>query len=77
MVWVELHGGRRDKIDTALADALEKMGLCRRIEERPTYQTRDMRAVSEIDALRAEADKRGLKYHPRIGVAKLRALLAD
>ncbi len=31
--------------------------------------------LDEVDALRAELDRRGIKYHHRAGVAKLRELL--
>lgn len=49
----------------------------RRLAERvgQTYKTRDMRASSGLDELKAEADRRGIKYHHRAGVPKLRELL--
>ena len=79
LVWVELRGGRREKVEPVIADFLEAHKAGRRIVEHPapTYQTRAMRAEapSEIDTLRAALDARGIKYHGRAGAAKLRALL--
>lgn len=78
-VWVELRGGRREKVEPAIADFLEAHGAGKRIVEQaaPVYQTRALQAEtpSEIDTLRAALDARGIKYHGRAGVAKLRALL--
>lgn len=74
--------GREEMMPRRFADILAKMG-------RVTYQTRDMQAEPvrsasaeatkeiEADNLRAELDNRGIKYHHRAGVAKLRELLAD
>lgn len=39
------------------------------------YRTRELRPESEVDLLRAECDRRGIKYHHRAGVPKLRELL--
>jgi hypothetical protein len=86
-VKVELiANGRQATLSEAVARLLVKMGKARVVDEAPvmgdlTYQTRRMSASdapppSEVDALRAEADRRGLKYHPRAGVAKLREVLA-
>lgn len=66
------NGMQRDVRDS-VGDAL----VARRLA-RPIYQTRDMRAaepIDELSALKAEADRRGIKYHHRAGVAKLRELL--
>lgn len=71
--------GREEMMSRRFADILSKMG-------RVTYQTRDMQAeparpepakpaTDEAAQLRAELDKRGIKYHHRAGVAKLRELL--
>jgi len=65
--------GQQREVRDSVGEAL----IARRLA-RPVYQTRDMRAaepVDELSALRAEADKRGIKYHHRAGVAKLRELL--
>lgn len=79
LVWVELRGGRREKVEPAIADFLEANNAGRRIVEHPapTYQTRALQAetASEIDTLRAALDARGIRYHGRMGVVKLRALL--
>ena len=43
------------------------------------YTTRELRpatdSASELDRLRAECDQRGIKYHHRAGVARLRELV--
>lgn len=81
LVWVELRGGRREKVDPAIADFLEANKAGKRIVEAaaPVYQTRAMQAQtpSEIDTLRAALDARGVKYHHRAGVDKLRELLGE
>ena len=81
LVWVELRGGRREKVESAIADFLEANKAGRRIVEAaaPVYQTRAMQAQtpSEIDTLRAALDARGIKYHHRAGVDKLRELLGE
>lgn len=79
LVWVELRGGRREKVDPAVADFLEANKAGRRVvgAAAQVYQTRALQAKepSEIDGLRAALDARGIKYHGRAGVTKLRALL--
>ena len=81
LVWVELRGGRREKVEPAIADFLEANKAGRRVIEAvaPTYQTRALQAKepSEIAALRAALDARGIKYHHRAGVDKLRELLSE
>jgi hypothetical protein len=65
--------GQQREVRDSVGDEL----IARRIA-RPAYQTRDLRAVETVDelsALKAEADRRGIKYHHRAGVAKLRELL--
>lgn len=65
--------GQQREVRDSVGEAL----IARRLA-RPVYQTRDMRAagpVDELSALKAEADRRGIKYHHRAGVAKLRELL--
>ena len=71
---LELKNGRRRSFHPQVAKVLVARGLAK---EPMTYQTREMRAETpdESDVLRAELDKRGIKYHHRAGVAKLRALL--
>jgi hypothetical protein len=75
-VELELKNGRRKAFPAKLAKVLVARGLGKEM----TYQTREIRAEApkapdEADALRAELDKRGIKYHHRAGVAKLRELL--
>lgn len=75
-VELELKNGRRKAFPAKLAKVLVARGLGREM----TYQTREIRAEApkapdEADGLRAELDKRGIKYHHRAGVAKLRELL--
>lgn len=78
--------GKQATLSEAVARLLVKKGKARIVEDGApakaelTYQTRRMSAsdapeANEVDTLRAEADRRGLKYHPRAGAAKLRELL--
>lgn len=80
---LELKNGKRRKFHANVAKVLVARGLAR---EPGGYQTRELRAEvsapapvpvvdDELEALKAEADKRGIKYHHRAGVAKLRELL--
>lgn len=78
---LELKNGKRRKFHANVAKVLVARGLAR---EPAAYQTRELRAEvpapapvvdDELEALKAEADKRGIKYHHRAGVAKLRELL--
>ena len=75
-VELELKNGRRKAFNPRVAKVLLGRGLAR---ETMGYQTRELRAaepvLDEADRLRAELDKRGIKYHHRAGVAKLRELL--
>ena len=74
-VELELKNGSRKAFNQKIAKVLVARGLAR---EAMGYQTRELRAESvldEADRLRAELDKRGIKYHHRAGVAKLRELL--
>jgi hypothetical protein len=74
-VELELKNGTRKAFNQKVAKVLVARGLAR---ETMGYQTREMRAepvLDEADRLRAELDKRGIKYHHRAGVAKLRELL--
>ena len=78
-VELELKNGRRKVFPAKLAKVLVARGLGREM----TYQTRELRAApaskptedEEVKRLRAELDKRDIKYHHRAGVAKLRELL--
>lgn len=76
---LELKNGKRRKFHANVAKVLVARGLGTEVSM--GYQTREMRAEpakaepDEADALRAELDKRGIKYHHRAGVAKLRELL--
>ena len=82
-VELELKNGKTRKFHPQVAKVLVARGMGREMG----YQTREMRAAPEVtpqttqdveaDALRAELDKRGIKYHHRAGVAKLRELLED
>lgn len=84
---LELKNRKRRKFHANVAKVLVARGLAR---EPGGYQTRELRAEvpapapastpepvvdDELEALKAEADKRGIKYHHRAGVAKLRELL--
>ena len=77
-VELELKNGKRRSFPAPLAKVLVARGVGR---EPMGYQTRELRAapqaqpVDETGALRAELDKRGIKYHHRAGAAKLRELL--
>lgn len=77
-VEVELRNGAVK----SLPEKLAKVWIARGLARKPMgYQTRELRAapqaapVDEADALRAELDRRGIKYHHRAGPAKLRELL--
>lgn len=82
-----LKNGKRRKFAAPLAKVLISRGMGQEIPAQ-VYQTRDMRAATpettsqvavddekEVSALKAQADKRGIKYHHRAGAAKLRELL--
>lgn len=80
---LELKNGKRRKFHANVAKVLVARGLAR---EPVGYQTRELRAElpapvpvadDELEALKAEADRRGIKYHHRAGVAKLRELLSN
>lgn len=71
-VELTLKNGKTRTFHPQVAKVLERKGL--------GYQTREMRAekkpaLDDVEALKAEADRRGIKYHHRAGVAKLRELL--
>ena len=80
---LELKNGKRRKFHANVAKVLVARGMGKEVMG---YQTRELRAEparspepvqdSELEALKAEADKRGVKYHHRAGVARLRELLA-
>lgn len=76
-VELELKNGKKRKFHAQVAKVLVARGMGK---EAMGYQTRELRAeapkpVDELEALKAEADKRGIAYHHRAGVAKLRELL--
>lgn len=77
---IEYKANRMQRnVRESVGKALVANGIAREVEQPKTaaYQTRDMRAESEVDILRAECKRRGIKFHHRAGVAKLRALLKD
>lgn len=60
--------------------SLVNRGLAREVKSEPApgrYLDREMKPESDIDRLRAECDRRGIKYHHRAGEARLRELLKD
>lgn len=77
-VELKLKNGKVKQFPEPVAKVLVARGL-------GAYQTRELRAApasvpapakdNELEALKAEADKRGIKYHHRAGVARLRELL--
>ncbi len=78
-VELELKNGKRKSFSAQVAKVLVARGLGSEVQG---YQTRELRAApsrpteaDELEALRAELDKRGIKYHHRAGAAKLRELL--
>jgi len=79
-VELELKNGKRRSFHSQVAKVLVARGIGREVMG---YQTRELRAApeakpsedDEVVTLRAELDKRGIKYHHRAGVAKLRELL--
>lgn len=78
----QFKNGRTKVMSARFADILAKMG-------KGEYATREMRAAKnlpgtrgevdidelDIDALRALADERGVKFHEKAGADKLRSLL--
>ena len=71
-VELTLKNGKTRAFHPMVAKVLEARGM--------GYQTREVRAVvvqesDELAKLKSEADRRGIKYHHRAGVAKLRELL--
>lgn len=89
-VELELKNGRRKAFPEKLAKVLVKRGVgayqTRELRAEspapapePTAQPQSDGAsqdsMSEVDKLRAELDSRGISYHHRAGVAKLRELL--
>lgn len=88
-VELELKNGKRRAFNAQVAKVLVARGIGREVvqeEVSQRYMTRDMRCGApapvqenpvsdELSELKAEADRRGIKYHHRAGVAKLRALL--
>lgn len=76
--------GMQRTVPDAIGQSLIDRKLARSVEgEVPAdpapgrYRTRELRPESEVDLLRAECDRRGIKYHHRAGVPKLRELLKD
>ena len=76
--------GMQRTVPDAIGQSLIDRNLARSVEgEVPVnhtpgrYSTRELRPESEVDRLRAECDRRGIKYHHRAGVPKLRELLKD
>jgi len=74
--------GMQRTVPDAIGQSLIDRNLARSVEgEAPDdpapgrYRTRELRPESEVDLLRAECDRRGIKYHHRAGVPKLRELL--
>ena len=74
--------GMQRTVPDAIGQSLIDRNLARSVEgEVPAdpvsgrYRTRELRPESEVDLLRAECDRRGIKYHHRAGVQKLRELL--
>lgn len=60
--------------------SLINRGLAREVKSEPApgrYLDRQLKPESEVDRLRAECDRRGIKYHHRAGEARLRELLKD
>lgn len=69
------NNGRTSQMTERYAKVLEKLG-------RGTYSEMDSKKVQqnevpEVEQLRAEAEKRGIPYHHRAGIAKLRELLGE
>jgi len=67
------NNGRTAQMTERYAKVLEKLG-------RGTYSELGTEKnlssdFSEVEQLRAEAEKRGISYHHRAGIAKLRELL--
>ena len=76
--------GMQREVRDSVGRALVKSGLAREVkpevkaEPAPgRYLDREMKTESEVDRLRAECERRGIKYHHRAGEAKLRELLKD
>jgi hypothetical protein len=68
--------GMQREVRDSIGRVLVKRGLAREVKAAP-YLDRQMKPESEVDRLRAECDSRGIKYHHRAGVPKLRELLKD
>lgn len=74
--------GMQRTVPDAIGQSLIDRNLARAVdgEADPApgrYRTRELRPESDVDLLRAECDRRGIKYHHRAGVPKLRELLKD
>ena len=76
--------GMQRTVPDAIGQSLIDRNLARSVDgEVPAdpapgrYRTRELRPESDVDLLRAECDRRGIKYHHRAGVPKLRELLKD
>ena len=70
----------RRTVSPNVGKSLVNRGLAREVKSDPApgrYLDREMKPESDIDRLRAECDRRGIKYHHRAGVRKLRELLKD
>ena len=70
--------GMQRTVRPDVGKALVDRGLAREVKSEPApgrYLDREMKPESDIDRLRAECDRRGIKYHHRAGVPKLRELL--
>lgn len=86
-VELTLKNGKTRAFHPQVAKVLERKGLGYQTREmRPDDNAKWERGdlgrseadveVDELETLKAEADRRGIKYHHRAGVAKLRELLA-
>ena len=72
--------GMQREVRDSVGRVLVKRGLAREVKAEPApgrYLDREMKPESEADRLRAECDRRGIKYHHRAGEARLRELLKD
>lgn len=73
--------GEEFELPDKAAKVFVRVGKLRQVERSMTYQTRELRADpaprrdDNLEAMKAEADRRGIKYHHLAGAAKLRELL--
>lgn len=78
---IEYKANRMQRtVRPSVGKSLVNRGLAREVKSEPApgrYLDREMKPESDIDRLRAECDRRGIKYHHRAGEARLRELLKD